>query len=175
LPQGGLLKCFNLNPDSILNQRNTTLNQMKVKAKKTIALVAHDNKKFLLIEWLKRNFNDVKDHQFYATGTTGKTIIREIGLDVGLLHSGPLGGDQQIGAKIAEGEIDMLIFFLDPLEAMPHDSDVKALIRLSSVWNIPVACNEATADFLISSPNFNNEYERTVPDFKAYKQRNIPK
>ncbi|MFT6716201.1 MAG: methylglyoxal synthase [Saprospiraceae bacterium] len=148
---------------------------MKVNSKKTIALVAHDNKKFLLIEWLKRNLDAVQKHAFYATGTTGKTIIREIGLDVKLLHSGPLGGDQQIGAKIAEGEIDMLIFFLDPLEAMPHDSDVKALIRLSSVWNIPVACNEATADFLISSPNFNNEYERTIPDFESYKERSIPK
>lgn len=148
---------------------------MKVSSNKTIALVAHDNKKFLLIEWLKRNLEQVQNHKFYATGTTGKTIVKEIGLDVKLLHSGPLGGDQQIGAKIAEGEIDMLIFFLDPLEAMPHDSDVKALIRLSSVWNIPVACNEATADFLISSPNFNNEYERTVPDFTSYKSRSIPK
>ena len=148
---------------------------MKVNAHKTIALVAHDNKKFLLIEWLKKNLDKMKGHQFYATGTTGKTIRNEIGLEVKLLHSGPLGGDQQIGAKIAEGEIDMLIFFLDPLEAMPHDSDVKALIRLSSVWNIPVACNEATADFLISSPNFGNEYQRTLPDFKSYKQRNIPK
>lgn len=148
---------------------------MKVDAKKTIALVAHDNKKFLLIEWLRKNIDEVRQHKFYATGTTGKTIVKEIGLEVSLLHSGPLGGDQQIGAKIAEGEIDMLIFFLDPLEAMPHDSDVKALIRLSSVWNIPVACNEATADFLISSPNFNNEYERTVPEFDAYKSREIPK
>jgi methylglyoxal synthase len=148
---------------------------MKVNAQKTIALVAHDNKKFLLIEWLKKNLDSVQQHTFYATGTTGKTIVKEIGLEVSLLHSGPLGGDQQIGAKIAEGEIDMLIFFLDPLEAMPHDSDVKALIRLSSVWNIPVACNEATADFLISSPNFNNEYERTVPEFDAYKSREIPK
>lgn len=148
---------------------------MKVNAQKTIALVAHDNKKFLLIDWLKRNLDKVKGHQLYATGTTGKTIVKEIGLDVKLLHSGPLGGDQQIGAKIAEGEIDMLIFFLDPLEAMPHDSDVKALVRLSSVWNIPVACNESTADFLISSPNFNNEYERSLPDFESYKGRKIPK
>ena len=98
---------------------------MKVSSNKTIALVAHDNKKFLLIEWLKRNLEQVQNHKFYATGTTGKTIVKEIGLDVKLLHSGPLGGDQQIGAKIAEGEIDMLIFFLDPLEAMPHDSDEK--------------------------------------------------
>ena len=148
---------------------------MKVSAQKTIALVAHDNKKFLLIDWLKRNLEKLTGHKFYATGTTGKTIVNEIGLDVNLLHSGPLGGDQQIGAKIAEGEVDMLIFFLDPLEAMPHDSDVKALVRLSSVWNIPVACNESTADFLISSPNFDSEYERTIPDFAAYKQREIPK
>ena len=148
---------------------------MKVKAQKTIALVAHDNKKYLLIEWLKKNLDSIKHHQLYATGTTGKTIVSEMGLDVNLLHSGPLGGDQQIGAKIAEGEIDVLIFFLDPLEAMPHDSDVKALIRLSSVWNIPVACNEATADFLLSSPNFGGEYERSLPDFNTYKQRNIPK
>ena len=158
-----------------LSTHNPKVYHMKVNSKKTIALVAHDNKKFLLIEWLKNNLDSIKKHQFYATGTTGKTIIKEIGLDVNLLHSGPLGGDQQIGAKIAEGEIDMLIFFLDPLEAMPHDSDVKALIRLSSVWNIPVACNESTADFLISSPNFNNEYERTIPDFNSYKTRAIPK
>lgn len=148
---------------------------MKAPAKKTIALVAHDNKKFLLIQWLKKNLNKLEGHQFYATGTTGKNIIEQIGIDLQLLHSGPLGGDQQIGAKIAEGEIDMLIFFLDPLEAMPHDSDVKALVRLSSVWNIPVACNEATADFLISSPNFNHGYERTLPDFESYKARSIPK
>ncbi len=148
---------------------------MIVPAKKTIALVAHDNKKTQLVKWLKENIENIKPHKLYATGTTGKTIEKEIGLSVNHLQSGPLGGDQQIGAKIAEREIDMLIFFLDPLEAMPHDSDVKALVRLAAVWNIPMACNEATADFLISSPNFNEEYTRNIDDFKVYKERLIKK
>lgn len=148
---------------------------MIIKANKNIALVAHDNKKVELVEWLKRNKNSLLKHNFYSTGTTGKTITREVELPLTALHSGPLGGDQQIGALISEGKIDILIFFLDPLEAMPHDSDVKALVRLASVWNIPMACNESTADFLISSPNFNQAYDRTLPDFTAYKQRKIPK
>lgn len=148
---------------------------MIIKANKSIALVAHDNKKADLVKWLKKNESALLQHCFYSTGTTGKTIAKEIDLELTPLHSGPLGGDQQIGALISEGKIDVLIFFLDPLEAMPHDSDVKALMRLAAVWNIPLACNEATADFLISSPNFNNEYERTLPDFTAYKQRKIPK
>ena len=148
---------------------------MKVPAQKRIALVAHDNKKFALVNWLTKNKSSIAQHILYATGTTGKTIKRELELEIIPLHSGPLGGDQQIGAKIAEGNIDLLIFFLDPLEAMPHDSDVKALVRLAAVWNIPMACNEATADFLISSPNFNASYERRIDDFKAYKERKIPK
>ena len=148
---------------------------MIIKANKNIALVAHDNKKAELVDWLKRNKASLLQHNFYSTGTTGKTITKELEIQLTALHSGPLGGDQQIGALISEGKIDMLIFFWDPLEAMPHDSDVKALIRMAAVWNIPHACNEATADFLISSPNFNQEYDRTLPDFTAYKQRNIPK
>ena len=147
---------------------------MEVPAQKRIALVAHDNKKFALVSWLKHNISSIEKHILYATGTTGKTIQKELGLDIIPLHSGPLGGDQQIGAKIAEGNIDLLIFFLDPLEAMPHDSDVKALVRLAAVWNIPMACNEATADFLISSPNFDASYTRRVDDFKSYKERKIP-
>ena len=147
---------------------------MKISASKTIALVAHDNKKSRLIKWLKDNKEKLKGHKFYATGTTGGKIVEELGLEVKILHSGPLGGDQQIGGKIAEGKINMLIFFWDPLEAMSHDSDVKALLRIAAVWNIPCASNESTADFLINSSLFNSEYDREIQDFNAYKNRVIP-
>jgi methylglyoxal synthase len=140
---------------------------------KKIALVAHDNKKRDLLEWAKYNRTLLAHHVLYATGTTGTTLERELDLRVNLLQSGPLGGDQQIGAKIVENEIDFLIFFWDPLEPMPHDPDVKALLRMAVVWNIPIACNRASADFMISSPLMDAEYDRLVTDYSEYRGRNI--
>jgi methylglyoxal synthase len=139
--------------------------------RKKIALVAHDNKKQALVEWAKYNRDLLVHHQVYATGTTGKILEHELCLEVTKLQSGPLGGDQQIGARIADGEIDFLIFFWDPLEPMPHDPDVKALLRMAVVWNIPIACNRASADFMISSPLMNEEYDRLVPDYEGYRAR----
>jgi methylglyoxal synthase len=144
-----------------------------MKPDKKIALVAHDNKKRDLLEWAKFNRDLLAHHELYATGTTGDVLERELGLTVNKLQSGPLGGDQQIGAKIANNEIDFLIFFWDPLEPMPHDPDVKALLRLAVVWNIPVANNRASADFMISSPLMDSEYERLVPDYESYRNRPI--
>jgi len=140
--------------------------------RKKIALVAHDNKKEDLLEWVKFNKYLLSLHELYATGTTGKTI-EKVGLEVIKLKSGPLGGDMQIGAKIANGEIDFLIFFWDPLESLPHDPDVKALLRMAVVWNIPVACNRSTADFMVSSTLMDQEYNRTIPDYENYRQRRI--
>jgi methylglyoxal synthase len=139
--------------------------------KKKIAIVAHDNKKLDLLEWAKFNQDLLAQHDLYATGTTGGLLEQELAVEVHKLQSGPLGGDQQIGAKIAEGEIDFIIFFWDPLEPHPHDPDVKALLRIAMVWNIPVACNRASADFMISSPLMTGEYERFVPDYTDYRGR----
>ena len=139
--------------------------------KKKIAVVAHDNKKLDLLEWAKFNQDLLAQHDLYATGTTGGLLEQELAVEVHKLQSGPLGGDQQIGAMIAEGEIDVIIFFWDPLEPHPHDPDVKALLRIAMVWNIPVACNRASADFMISSPLMTGEYERFVPDYKDYRGR----
>lgn len=148
---------------------NTRL--MTMKAEKTIAIVAHDNKKQDLLDWAKFNQDPLRHHRLIATGTTGKLLLAELGLSVERLQSGPLGGDQQIGAKISEGEVDVLIFFWDPLEPHPHDPDVKALLRIAVVWNIPIACNRASADFLISSPLMPAQYERLVPDYEGHCNR----
>jgi methylglyoxal synthase len=142
-----------------------------IEKKKKIALVAHDNKKDDLLEWVKFNSYLLSLHELYATGTTGKIIEKELGMEIHKLQSGPLGGDQQIGAKIASGEIDFLIFFWDPLESLPHDPDVKALLRMAVVWNVPVACNRATADFMVSSTLMDQEYYRILPDYESYRQR----
>jgi methylglyoxal synthase len=136
---------------------------------KKIALVAHDNKKQALVEWAKYNRDLLAHHKVYATGTTGEILEHALGFEITKLQSGPLGGDQQIGAKIADGEIDFLIFFWDPLEPMPHDPDVKALLRMAVVWNIPIACNRASADFMISSPLMDEGYDRLVPDYEEYR------
>jgi methylglyoxal synthase len=130
--------------------------------KKRIALIAHDNKKQDLLEWAKFNKGTLAKHELYGTGTTGGLIAEELGLNVHRFKSGPLGGDQQVGAKIAEGEIDFLIFFWDPLEPLPHDPDIKALLRIAVLYNIPAACNRASADFLISSTLMNATYDREV-------------
>jgi methylglyoxal synthase len=140
---------------------------------KKIALVAHDEKKRDLLEWAKFNKLLLAQHDLYATGTTGKLLEQELGIEVNKLQSGPLGGDQQIGAKISEGELDLLIFFWDPLASQAHDTDVKALLRIAVVWNIPVACNRASADFMISSPLMYGAYERLLPDYEAYTERDV--
>ena len=133
---------------------------------KTIALVAHDHKKPELIEWARQHKSELSKHKLVATGTTGGLIAEALKLDVHRFKSGPLGGDQQIGALIAENALDCLVFFWDPLNPAPHDPDVKALLRLCSVWNIPVACNTATADMLITSPLFvEGSYQRLLPEF----------
>jgi methylglyoxal synthase len=140
---------------------------------KKIALVAHDNKKPDLVEWSKFNRDLLAHHIVYATGTTGKILEQVLGFKIHKLRSGPLGGDQQIGAKIVENKIDFLIFFWDPLEPQPHDPDVKALLRMAVVWNIPIACNRASADFMISSPLMDGEYDRLVPDYGGYVNRPV--
>jgi methylglyoxal synthase len=142
-----------------------------LQARKRIALVAHDSKKKELIDWARFNKGTLGEHDFVATGTTGKVLERELGFNVTLVHSGPLGGDQQIGAKISQGEIDFLVFFWDPLEPQPHDPDVKALLRMAVVWNIPVACNRSSADFMISSPLMFGTYKHLTPDYDGYLKR----
>ena len=146
-------------------------NAIPMGPRKRIALVAHDNKKQALLEWARFNRDLLVQHELYATGTTGTMLEKALAAPVVKLQSGPLGGDQQIGAKIAEGVIDFVIFFWDPLEPQPHDPDVKALLRIAVVWNIPVACNRATADFMISSPLMDSEYERLLPDYDSYRER----
>jgi methylglyoxal synthase len=138
---------------------------------KRIALVAHDEKKHDLLEWALYNKELLKKYELYATGTTGKLLEQELGIEIHKLQSGPLGGDQQIGAMIAAGEVDLLVFFWDPLTPQPHDPDVRALLRIAVVWNVPIACNRASADLMIASPLMSSTYERLAPDYHVYTGR----
>lgn len=148
---------------------------------RTIALVAHDNRKRDLIEWVRFNRGTLEQYRLICTGTTGRLVQEALETpeqsqakpDITRLKSGPLGGDQQLGALIAEGEIDMIVFFWDPMQQQPHDVDVKALLRISNLYNIPTACNRSTADFLISSPLFTEDYDRTVTDYSDYLNREL--
>lgn len=142
-------------------------------ARKRIALVAHDHKKKDLIEWAVFNKTVLARHELIATGTTGKLLEESLDRPVKQVLSGPLGGDQQIGAMIATGEIDVLIFFWDPMEAQPHDPDVKALLRLAVVWNIPAASNRTSSDFLMTSPLMHEVYKAVIPDYSGYIKRKL--
>src|SRR5690606_11348255 len=124
-----------------------------------------------LNDWVRHNQKMLGRHILYATGTTGRVLEETLGIHINKLQSGPLGGDQQIGARISEGEIEFLIFFWDPLSPHPHDPDVTALLRMAVIWNIPLACNRASADYIITSPLMESEYERAMPDYESYKQR----
>lgn len=135
---------------------------------KRIALVAHDHMKVELTNWCATHYTILAKQTLFATGTTASKVSRATSLSITPLLSGPLGGDQQIGAKIAEQTLDMLIFFWDPLASMPHDPDVKALLRIAAVWNIPIACNPSSADYLISSPLLSQAYDYRVPDYQSY-------
>jgi methylglyoxal synthase len=135
-----------------------------MEVRKRIALIAHDNKKPDLLAWAQRHRAILANHELCATGTTGKLLETSIGLPIRKFLSGPLGGDQQIGAMIAQGHIDLVIFFWDPLQPLPHDPDVKALLRIAVVWNVPVACDEASADFMIGSPLMASRYDRRLPE-----------
>jgi methylglyoxal synthase len=142
--------------------------------RKKIALVAHDNKKADLTDWAVYNRQSLEQHELHATGTTGTILAKALDLPVNCLLSGPLGGDQQVGAMIAEGKIDVLIFFWDPMEAQPHDPDIKALLRLAVTWNILIACDRSTADFILTSPLMHQEYTGILPDYKSYLRRFKP-
>ena len=152
----------------------TTIATRTMTPTKRIALVAHDNKKPDLLEWAEYNSEQLTSHKLFATGTTGRLLQDELGFSITRLQSGPLGGDQQLGARIAESTIDVLIFFWDPLEPMPHDPDVKALLRIAAVWNVPIACTRASADFIFSSPLMKKRYERPVEDLVDYQDRELP-
>jgi len=142
-----------------------------IKHKKRIALIAHDNKKEDMLQWAKYNVGTLRQHFLYATGTTGLLLEKELGLDINVFESGPLGGDMQVGARIADGDIDFLIFFWDPLAPLPHDPDVKALLRVAVVWNIPIAMNRSSADFIISSTLMCEDYIRKLPNYECYRHR----
>lgn len=145
----------------------------KLNARKRIALIAHDHKKAELIEWAYYNREVLTRHTLFATGTTGRLLEESLQVPVTKLLSGPLGGDQQIGSMVAEDKIDTVFFFWDPMEALPHDPDIKALLRLVAVWNIPMACNRSTADFLLTSPLMHQPYEATVTDYSVHLTRKV--
>jgi methylglyoxal synthase len=145
--------------------------EQTISPRKKIGLVAHDNKKADLIEWARYNQRLLEGHDLVGTGTTGTLLEDALGVGIMKLQSGPLGGDQQLGALIADGEIDFLVFFWDPLQPQPHDPDVRALLRLAVVWNIPIACNRASADFMISSPLMTSDYVRRMPDYGTWTDR----
>jgi methylglyoxal synthase len=145
----------------------------KLKIRKRIAMVAHDHKKDDLIDWAWYNRDVLSMHELLGTGTTGKMLEEKLNQPVQKLMSGPLGGDQQIGSLIAEGKVDVLIFFWDPMEAQPHDPDIKALLRLAVVWNLPFACDRATADFILTSPLMHDDYECKLPDYASYIGRKV--
>ncbi len=145
----------------------------KLSARKRVALIAHDHKKEEMSQWAIFNKTVLARHELFATGTTGKMVEEALDRPVKKFLSGPLGGDQQIGSMIATGDIDIVIFFWDPMEAQPHDTDVKALLRLCAVWNIPMACDRSTADFIITSPFMHEEYDAIIPDYGSYLKRNI--
>ncbi len=153
-----------------IKEVNMTAQQPIIGIKKRIALVAHDNKKKDLLEWARFNRDTLSRHHLFGTGTTGSLLENNLNLPITQLKSGPIGGDQQIGAMISERQIDFLIFFWDPLEPQPHDPDIKALLRLAVLYNIPTASNRASADFIISSPLMNEEYENPTPDLDRYTQ-----
>ncbi|MBU5310586.1 methylglyoxal synthase [Tissierella carlieri] len=146
--------------------------KIRMEKQKNIALIAHDNKKDDLIDWVKENREILSKHFLCGTGTTSKRISDSTDLPVKAFRSGPLGGDQQIGARIVEGKIDMVIFFWDPLEAQPHDPDVKALLRIAVLYDIPIATNRSSADYILSSPLMDEEYMREIVDFSNLR---IPK
>src|SRR3954468_22746775 len=148
------------NPHPCMSYKKITMNP-----RQRIALVAHDGQKQSIVDWAQYNKAILVEHDIWATGTTGMLMEKALGIPVQKLQSGPLGGDQQVGAMIVEGKIDFLMFFWDPLQPQPHDPDVKALLRMAVVWNVPVACDRATADFIISSPLMHTKYERIVPDY----------
>lgn len=149
-----------------VNTMNDEFITFTIEKQKTIALIAHDGKKQELIEWCAENQDILKNHFLCGTGTSARLVAEKTGLPVKAYNSGPLGGDQQIGAKIVEGVINFVVFFSDPLEAQPHDPDVKALLRIAQVYDIPIANNRATADFMIHSSLMNQEYEHKVINFK---------
>ena len=144
--------------------------QTDMPAQKRIALIAHDNMKQELLDWAQQHIDTLKQHRLFATGTTGHLLEQKLNMDIVKLLSGPLGGDQQIGALLTEQKIDMIVFFWDPFEPMPHDPDVKALLRVAAVWNVAVACNRSSADFMLQSPLMNQDYNYRIPDYERYIQ-----
>lgn len=149
------------------------MKQIEMPEQKRVALIAHDNMKQNLLDWTRENFDTLKTHQLFATGTTGHLLEESLKIPITKLISGPLGGDQQIGAMLTEQKIDIIVFFWDPFEPMPHDPDIKALLRVAAVWNVAVACSRSSADFMISSPLMTRKHSYRVPDYASYLQQRL--